>query len=214
MQKHDRNRVEFYISNFGKFGQTLDYRCGCIWPIGSKHPYIFGGGLWFCAISAQNNDTLVTIGYDPHNGNCEYVPGLKGMPFYDPGAVIYMSPQNYPPNQAKFPMAPSVSRSNQDSWCGMNDCDSMFHVPGSEIPIGLEVYQTGYVWNYQQIEDMIYLTYEIKNVSGHDLRDCYVGFNVDADVGYYLDDIMAGIVDRWFEYSTGDTLRADNLVYL
>ncbi len=215
LQKHDRNQVLFYISNFGKFGQTINYGFGCRWPISTDHPYIFGGGLWFAAVNPVSGDTLVTIGYNPHNGQCEYVPGLKGMSSYDPAAVIYMSPQNFPPNQVKFPMAPSVSLSSQDSWCCLNDCDSTFQTPGSANPIGLEVYQTGYVWNYQQIEDMVYLTYQIKNVSGHDLQGCYVGFVVDADVGFdVFDDIMAGIIGRVYRYGATDSLWADNLVYL
>jgi hypothetical protein len=215
IQKHDRNRVEFVISNFGKFGQTNDYRWGCKWPIGSNHVYIYGAGLCFGAIDPESGDTLFTFGYNLHNGQSEYGPGLKGMPINDPGAIIYMSTQNFPPDQSKFPMAPSVSRSNQDSWCCYNDCDSNLQLPGSGRPIGLEVYQTGYVWNYQQVENMVYLTYQIKNVSGHNLHDCYVGFSVDPDVGCdYTDDIMAGIVGRWYKYGAADSLWADNLTYI
>ncbi len=52
------------ISNYGKFGQSINGTAGAWWPRNSGHNYIYGAGIWVGAI-APNGDTLATIGYLP-----------------------------------------------------------------------------------------------------------------------------------------------------
>ena len=92
---HDINQVEMSVSNYGKYGQNEQGWYGCWWPKGSGHEYIFGAGTWFGTI--VDGDTLVTIGYGPHGGESEYVPGLAGMSVSDPDAIIFMYPATWPP---------------------------------------------------------------------------------------------------------------------
>jgi len=180
---HNGNQVEMCVSNFGKFGQTESQEAGCWWPIGSGQNYIFGAGMWFGTINNSSGDTLVSIGYGPHGGETEYVPGLVGMSPSHPDAHIYIYPHDWPPPDTSFPMAPQEPVSHQDSWCCYNDCDTSAHVPGDGYPIGLEVYQWIYVWDEPFIEDVVFFLYTVKNVSGNDLYDCYTGVCMDNDIG-------------------------------
>ncbi|MGB3477651.1 MAG: T9SS type A sorting domain-containing protein [bacterium] len=212
---HNINQVEMCISNFGKFGQTEGGEAGYWWPKGSGHQYIFGAGIWFGTVDSGTGDTLVTIGYGPHGGETEFVPGLEGMSINHPDAIIFMHPENWPAPDTALPMAPQDTVSHEDSWCCMNDCDSNAHVPGDTRPINIEMYQTGYAWDIPQIEDIVFLTYEIKNVSGHGLYDCYVGIAADNDIGNEAgtgNDIISGIVGQWY-YIAGESLWVDAVGY-
>jgi hypothetical protein len=212
---HDGNQVEMCISNFGKFGQTTQQNAGCWWPIGSGQNYIFGAGMWFGTIDSATGDTLVSIGYGPHGGESEFVPGLENMPYTHPDARIYMYP-DWPPPDTSFPMAPQKPVSHQDSWCAYNDCDTNAHVPGDGYPIGLEVYQWIYVWDEPYIEDVIFFLYTMKNVSDRNLYDCYTGVCMDNDIGneagINADDQCTIMLEETY-FIDGELYLVDNLGY-
>ena len=213
--RHNINQVEMCISNFGKFGQNeTGNGAGCWWPIGTDHNYIYGAGIWFGTIDA--GDTLVTIGYGPSGGQSEGTPGLKDMPINHPNAIIYMYPDPWPAPPDTFPMAPQDTVSHQDSWCCYNDCDSNYHMPGDTRPIGIEVYQTVYAWDISEIEDIIFFTYEVKNVSGNNLQDCYFGICTDNDIGNETgasaNDICTGIIEHTYIIGN-DTIIVDDVAY-
>ena len=211
---HDANQIEMCISNYGKIGQAANGGPGCWWPKGSGYNYMFGAGPWFGTIDQIFHDTLVTMGYGPHGHESEYVPGLKDMSYNNPAAIIYMHPQNWPPPITEFPMAPQELISYNDSWCVFNDCDINAHVPGDTRPIGLEVYQTIYQWNLVTTKDLVFVKYEIKNVSNKKLTDCYFGVCTDNDIGSEVagNDIISGIVGQWYIVE-GESLWVDNLGY-
>jgi hypothetical protein len=217
IKKHDINQVEMSISNYGKFGQTVTGVAGGWWPKGSKHNYIFGAGPWFGTIDQTTGDTLVTIGYGPHGGEAEYGPGLTGWSISDPNAVIFLYPANFPPPADKYPMAPQASKSHQDSWCAYNDGDATYHMAGDTRPIGLEVYQTVYAWNLSSTQDIIFIRYEVKNVSGHELTNCFFGVCTDNDIGNESgtgNDIISAILHRYYLFpGETDSILVDNLGY-
>lgn len=213
---HDTNQVKMTISNFGKFGQSSSGTAGCWWPKSTTHNYIFGDGFWFGTIEQGTGDTLVSIGYGPHGGESEVAPGLTGMDPSHPCAVIYINPENWPVPHDTFPMAPQELISHEDSWCCYNDGDSIYHMPGDGRPIGIEVYQTGYEWMRTEVQDIFFMTYEFKNVSGHALNNCYLGIVTDNDIGNEsgtgANDVYAGILER--DYTIGNTVyHADNIAY-
>lgn len=212
--RHDTNQVEMCVSNYGKFGQDeTGNNAGCWWPKGTNHTYVYGAGIWFGTIDSLTGDTLVTIGYNPYNGSSELAPGLNGMSVNHPCAIMYMYPDNWPPPQDTFPLAPLDVVSHKDSWCVCNDCDSAFHNPGDTRPIGIEVYQTVYEWTISEIEDVIFFVYDFKNSSGSMLRDCYVGIGVHCVLGQWSpNDRCCGIVERQY-CITGDTITVDNAGY-
>ncbi len=211
---HNINQVEMCISNFGKFGQTAESDAGCWWPTGSEQNYIYGAGLWFGAI--VDDDTLVTVGYSPFSGESEFTPGLSGMSFDDPDAMVFMWPVSWPPPADKFPMSPQLALSHQDSWCVYNDLDPVHHSPGDTRPIGAEVYQTVYAWDLSLAQDIIFIKYEVRNVRGQKLSNCYFGVCTDNDIGfeggYTGNDLISGIVGRWYVIED-ETLWVDNLGY-
>lgn len=192
---HNINQVEMCVSNFGMFGQTESGDPGCWWPIGSGQNYINGAGIWFGTIDSITGDTLVTIGYGPSGGQFEFIPGLRDMPISHPNAIIYMYPDPWPAPQDTFPMAPQDAISHQDSWCCYNDCDSLYHMPEDTRPIGIEIYQTVYAWDEPAIDDVIFMTYKVKNVSEYNLKDCYVGICANCDISVFYDQNTA-ILER------------------
>jgi hypothetical protein len=110
-------------------------------------------------------------------------------------------------------MAPQESISDQDSWCAFNDCDSAFHNPGNTRPIGIEIYQTVYVWHRPEVEDILFFVYDVKNVSGYTLQNCYVGIRLDCEIGGLgANDFCSCIVERQYVVN-GDTIAADNVGY-
>jgi hypothetical protein len=218
--RHDTNKVQMVISNFGTFGQHESGNSGGCWwlPTGWDYSnfYIWGAGIWFGTIDSLTGDTLVTIGYGPSGGQHEFAPGLSGWPVDHPAAIIYMHPDNWPPPSDTFPMAPQDTISYQDSWCCYNDSDIQYHMAGDTRPIDIEVYQTVYVWSYPFADDFIFLTCDVKNVSGHNLRDCYYGVCADCDIGneagVNANDICQGIVERTYLINN-DTITMDDVGY-
>jgi hypothetical protein len=210
--RHKVNQVEMCISNYGKFGQDeTGNNGGCWWPIGTNHTYIYGAGIWFGTVDSLTGDTLVTIGYGPQGGESEFGPGLSGWPVAHPAAVIYIYPENWPPPLDTLPMAPQILISHEDSWCCFNDSDSVYHIPGDTRPIGIEVYQSVYAWDYWFVEDMIFFKYDVKNVSGHTLYDCYFGVCMDIDIFGVLDR-GSFILGQWYVID-GDSIWVDDLAY-
>ena len=214
--RHDTNNVEMCISNYGIFGRgEPGLYAGCWWPTGSNHSYIYGAGIWFGTVDMLTGDTLVTIGYGPHGGESEFAPGLAGWPPTHPAAVIYIHPENWPAPPDTLPMAPQELVSHEDSWCCFNDCDSLYHIPGDTRPIGIEVYQTVYAWDISSVEDIIFFTYDVRNVSGHLLNDCYFGVCADCDIGNEAgggNDRCAGILEREYIIDS-DTIIVDDVAY-
>ncbi|MEO0206339.1 MAG: T9SS type A sorting domain-containing protein [candidate division WOR-3 bacterium] len=206
---HNINNIEFGITNYGKLGIP------CYWPKGSGHGYIFGAGIWVGAKDSIAFDTLVTIGYGPHGGEVEFAPGLYGQ---DPGApyvIIYMYPDPWPAPIDTFPMAPQVHISDQDSWCCYNDCDSTYHVPNDTRPIGIEVYQTIYVWSDSLLADLAFLIFEIKNVLHNPIKNLYFGYCTDCDIGNeagIANDLCNAIVGKWYVVN-GESIWVDNLAF-
>lgn len=215
IKMHNINQIEMCISNFGKFGQSTDLSYGLWWPKGTNHNYIWGAGTWFGAVDTV--DTMVTVGYNFWNAASEYVPGLVNMSYSDPKAIIYIYSENWPPPAVNYPMAPKVSKSQQDSWCAYNDLNPNFHEPNDTKPIGLEVYQTVYAWNTPLLQNVIFLKYEFKNVSGHPLTGCYFGVHADCDIGKEYgtpgaNDRTAGILNRLYLVQS-ESLLVDDLCY-
>jgi len=159
---HNVNQVEMTVHNDGRFARGTSGN-ECWWPKGSGHNYIFGAGNWFGTIDVATGDTLATIGYNPNDGSSEYTPGLVGMSFSDPNAILFFYPTDWPPPVSVYPMAPQDPTSHQDSWCAYNDLNETYHTPGDTRPIGLEVYQSVYAWNLSSTQDIIFMRVELKN---------------------------------------------------
>ncbi len=210
LKVHNINNIEFGITNYGILGTP------CYWPKGSGQGYIFGSGIWIGAIDSVTSDTMVTIGYGPHGGECEFVPGLYGQEPGAPYVIIYMYPNPWPAPIDTFPMAPQEVLSDQDSWCCYNDCDSVYHIPNDTKPIGIEVYQTVYVWTDSLLADMAFITFEVKNVLHKPIKNLYFGYCTDCDIGNEAgtnaNDLCNAIVGKWYVVN-GESIWVDNLAF-
>lgn len=185
---HDQNRWLLWLSNFGEWGQNMFSGPGGEWPRGSGHRMIYGAGIWIGAIRPAG-DTFVSVGYDPHSGASEFVPGaLPNEPGYpDTTEHVYLSTQ---PN---FPVLP---RSNQDSWCIFNEFDTTFHsidsIPSRKPrrPLGVSVVQRTYTYTDPKAEDIVFLEYTMANDTNYTIRQMYSAIGSDPDVGNFTTDIL------------------------
>ncbi len=240
-KKHlNANRWVIPIYNDARFGIEAGVgtdNAGGYWPKPKRNYYIFGAGIWFGYISAQG-ETCVSCGYNPNSGKSEMVPtilkhfetGYEG----NPDLRIYMFPKDWPPPKDYFTVGtqsgdsivfcPQETLSVQDAWSCFSDHDPKKHDPADTRPIGIDISMTSYVWNLPTNRDIVFLRYDVRNVSGDTLKDCYIGVVLDADVGQYSDDRMGMVVNRrvtppvprryvWNEART-DSVFVDNLAWI
>jgi len=164
------------ISNFGKFGQTINGDAGAWWPRGSGHNYIYGAGIWIGAI-LPNGDTVVSVGYDPNTGRSEYIPGTPYSNMNDPQWRVYFS------TDANYPFPPI---SVEDGYAIYNDFDTNYHMLDSfhiPEPIGVAVSLKTYVFPKDWADDVLFLKYTIKNDTNNTINNLYAGFCMDYDIG-------------------------------
>ncbi|HID32572.1 MAG TPA: T9SS type A sorting domain-containing protein [bacterium (Candidatus Stahlbacteria)] len=204
---HDRSNIILYVSNFGEFGQKHGDRPDLEWPKGSGVHHLFGGGIWFGALSP---DTCVTMGYNPNSGTGECVPGLVRQgttAYYNPFVRVYIYPEDWPPPKDTFPMAPDTNLTFEDSWCCFNESDPRFHDSLDTHPIGVEFYQSGYA--DPRCPDAVFLRYTIKNCTTKVIKNCLIGIAIDP----YHTSLMRYIFNRWFIIGN-DSIYIDTLVFL
>ncbi len=234
------NRWRIPIYNDGRFGIDVTRGTGAAggsWPQPLKNYYIFGAGIWFAYISPKG-ETCCSYGYNPNSGASEQTPTIKKYfeAGYEgnPDLRIYMFPEDWPPPKDKFTLltkdgdtvifCPQETLSVQDAWSCFGDHDPKKHDPGDTKPIGVDIGMTAYVWNLPTNRDIVFFKYDVRNVSGDTLKNCYIGVVLDADVGQYSDDMMAMVVDRrvspprprrfvWNAART-DSLFVDNLAWI
>lgn len=206
----NRWRVPFY--NEGRYGiqtsSTGDI-AGGYWPFPYRNFYIFGAGPWVGAILGA--DTFVTVGYNPNTGQGEFFPTPAA--YWEEGTGnaldrIYKYPTDWPPPQSRFgydtTLVPQRSFSLQDMWCVYCDLHPDYHTaPGR--PLGIEVYQTIYAWNYPSNQDIFFIIYKVKNVNATDtIKNTYLGACMDPDIGSASDDMVGLILNKFIG---GDTIR-------
>ena len=162
-------------TNWGQIGGYGDYYLG-YWPRGSGHNYIYGAGIWVGGI-LPNGDTVVSVGYDPHNAEHEYAPGIPYSNPVDPQWRVYFSTD---------PDYPFVPISVEDGYANYNDFDTLYHVPDSihvPEPLGITITQKTYVWPADWADDVVFIKYIIKNDTTYTINDLYAGFCLDYDIG-------------------------------
>jgi hypothetical protein len=223
-------KVPFY--NDGRYGINTGVvggdRAGGSWPQPLVNAYIFGAGVWIGCLQdtvdaegKPKTDTLVTFSYNPNSGLSEMVPGDSNHYLEAPGSQldrIYRYPGDWPPPRARYApdandtvFVPQKNFSLQDLWCVYTDVDPNRHTPKDTRPIGINVYQTVYAWNYTANKDIFFLKYDIKNVSGRPIRKMYLGAVIDPDIGDSKDDLVGLIKDKWFKNSPTDSFEVKNV---
>lgn len=204
----DVNSVEIPLTNYGPHGQNIAGSAGTYWPRGTGMPYIFGAGIWVGAL--KGNDTLVSVGYNPVDGNFEFYPG---PPEHNadhaadanshPEDRIYFSTD--PADLAEWPVKDSLGEnivlSHQDAYCYYNDGNQF-----AGDSLNITVTQHAFAWNTPLLKDMVFILYTIKNNDTlNPVERVYVGADADDDIGYADDDLLGLDIGRslGYCYTTG-----------
>jgi hypothetical protein len=229
----DINRWNLPFYNDGRFAIDITKQNfpGGYWPAPIKNFYLFGGGLWLGAISAEG-DTLVTVGYNPNSGGGEFYPtiaeksdagtGNSKDRVYKYGTVNWPPPREHfiPDNGKDTILVPKDNFSLQDMFMAFSDAYAPQHTsPGK--PLGLDVFLTVYAWNYPANQDIFFLTYKVRNSTGRvpggngaaEIRNIYLGVCNDNDIGDAEDDMVGMIRDRVFDIG-GVPTRVQNVGYI
>ncbi|MCP4414038.1 MAG: hypothetical protein GY808_15875, partial [Gammaproteobacteria bacterium] len=184
--------------------------------------YIFGAGIWVGAkdsIGVDNEGNpiykqLVTVGYNPNDGSSEFAPGAlpnSDNPVSETGPLDRVLLSTVEMDKLEWPLEDGdgnkVFRSDQDGHAMFNDLDVGRHVAEEGYPVenrrlGIEIRQLSYCWSIPAYRDIIFITYDITNVTkeiqdsegnfifpnGKTLKDVYLGVNCDPDIGTPEDD--------------------------
>lgn len=193
------------MTNYGEFGYMYGY-----WPTGSGESYIFGAGIWVGAI--RDGDPLVSCGYSTISAGCDWMPGPPEHN-YDHSVDLSSHPEDrfYLSTRAvdrkEWPLRDSLGfpivLSGQDGWCEYNDLWEPQHggEPGT-YPLGLRMRQRSFCWSFPTLlEDMLFILYEMENVSGDTIKEMYVGIGADMDVGWADDDLVDFDIDLGIGYT-------------
>lgn len=189
----DVNQWECALSNYGNFAHNNN-QAGGFWRKNKGHEYIFGAGIWVGCI-LPNGDTVVTVGYDPHNATSEFAPGIAYANPNDPQWHVYFSTDsNYP-----LPVL-----SYLDCYCSFNDFDTLWHQPDSfhiKEPLGITITRITSSWLFFWRKDVVFIEYRIKNDTTYTLNNLYTGVSVDFDIGSRMNDRGALDLQRKLGYA-------------
>ncbi|MBI4721630.1 MAG: hypothetical protein HY769_01260 [Candidatus Stahlbacteria bacterium] len=167
-------------------------------------------------------DVLVSCGYNPVGVGCDFIPGPPdSQDIWDQ----YLNHNSHPENRILFsdstqdtllwPIRDSSGNpifiSDEDTWCEYNDlCDSLHRWAPETYPLGIHITQRTFAWDEFWIpgisaRDMIFIFYEIKNVSEDTLKNVFIGHAADDDVGYADDDLIGLDIDRSLGWTVSPT---------
>jgi hypothetical protein len=209
----DVNHWRVLVHNDGRIALDylqMNFPGGC-WPFPLENYYIFGAGLWVG--SARNNETLVTIGYDPNSGLTEFAPALCRywrQGYNDSSDCVFKHPGCWPPPSSRFPMAPQNWRSDQDLWGCFGDSDPRRHVSPETIPLGIDIGMTVYGFADSAASDFFFLKYNLMNYNDYSIDRVLIGMTMDADVGGNVTDDLNGLILNRLFHVNGDTIRVRN----
>ncbi|MDD2890952.1 MAG: hypothetical protein PHE49_10005 [bacterium] len=73
---------------------------------------------------------------------------------------------------------------------------------GAKGAVGVRIEQRTYSWNYAYNESYIYLNWKIRNMTEDTLKDVYLGYFMDNDIGQSSNDPASGCKDELIGYDT------------
>ena len=182
----------------------------CQWPSGSGDEYLFASGLWvggvvlgerLCSTGGNSGlnefaplDDLDSTIYEAVGAKVERPTGLsqaRGRRDPEPGAD----------DDLDGIKDEEVLNNRDDDGDGLIDEDfgqignQMFVLTNYDntrlsvenfpdhTPMNLEVIQTSFQWENDQVDDFVGFDYTINNIGVTDIEDVYIGFYSDSDIG-------------------------------
>jgi hypothetical protein len=214
---HNAGNLWLNVTNLGVIGnpwKTLSTDPSCQYPPGSGVEYLWGAGIWVGGM----------IGNDPTPHVSTALDQLEFRPSTLPVDTIYESYEGFP-GGARFVDDDGDGLTDEEIQDGKdNDGDGLIdedfgavsqqmftcvyrddtsealNTYPEHVPMGLEITQRSFAWGVPGSDDFVGFEFTIKNDGREDLRNVYLGFFCDADVGpeskefYWLDD-RAGLVE-------------------
>ncbi|MCK4328695.1 hypothetical protein KAX02_02515 [candidate division WOR-3 bacterium] len=173
--------VHLTVTNFGMLGtgfrvwnpETGEPQPSCEYPVGTRTEHLYRAGLWVGAVSPQGIN--VTTGV---NDATSVTPGSsEGFEFYPTRSSddVVIEKSNLMTSQ--YYSLDAVSE--QDFYAVYYDTSYVVN----HTSLGLCIKQTSYVWSYSYIDDVVIVTYSIKNIGDADLEDIYVGIYAEMVSG-------------------------------
>jgi hypothetical protein len=199
----------------------------CEFPGGSGIQYLFAGGVWVGALVDTGGVEFprVSVGTEgwtgPSRNQYELEPGeVGGQPLQDhgilersnlPGAVNYLGQPIYSP-EAVAPqefISTFCDTLTETFWVGSDIMD------GPHFPLGLKVTQKSMVWNSYGFDDFVIIEMTVENIGSRFLKNPYLGFLIDADVGHkdeplHHEDDVAGYLHDYLGQVVEIPYIADN----
>ncbi|MBE0566816.1 MAG: hypothetical protein IH621_12700 [Krumholzibacteria bacterium] len=194
----------------------------CQWPAGSGEEYLWAAGLWVGGVVL--GERLVSSGgwgseiypLDEVEATIYEAIGTKLMrPTGNPDASGRRAPMPNPDDDDDGLIDEEILNGKDDDGDGLIDED--FAQIGNQMmvltqydntrlaqennpdhtPMNLEIVQSTYAWENDQVDDFVGFEYSIKNVGVTAIERVYLGFFADADIGPraaegIADDDMAG----------------------
>jgi len=220
---HNVGDIWVNVTNLGVVGnpwKTVSTDPSCQYPPGSGVEYLWGAGLWVGAKIGENAEPRVstalldwefrpsTLPLDTIYESYEGFPG--GMRFFnDDGDVDFVGREivdeevhDGRDNDRDGLIDEDFGAISQQMFTCVyrDDTPQALNTYPDHVPMGLEVTQRSFAWGIPGSDDFVGIEYTIKNDGARNLRDVYLGFFCDADVGpesdelYWLDD-RAGLVE-------------------
>ncbi len=201
----DINNVDMWVNNDGSFAYNKDYwrLYGLEWPKDSQKFVVYASGIWIGAKIAEQVHTSA-MAYRSQFAPGNIVSGQPANPEDERFHVykIQIGDDNSNPDYANWPAdlgAPvnpdgtPKHMGDQTLFVVCNDLDSLTrnNTYYDSQPLGAEVQQTFWGWNSKEdLENVIFLQAKLINKSDSLWEDTYFGIWVDADVGYYGNDLV------------------------
>ena len=175
--------IALNVTNLGYIGHAWSkpYFPSCQYPQFSNVEHIYRGGLWVGARASDGN-VHVSTGAQDANGLEE---GDEVREFVND---IVKPVKIMSSNQNSSHYSPEAM-ATQHFETYFNDYFSP--ESGNHYPLGLDVTMRTLAWGNEYADDFVVLDYTIRNISGTELRDVYLGFWCDTTVG------NTDITDPW-----------------
>ncbi len=166
--------VGLTITNFGAIGDRNAYwpnQPSCEYPRGSRIEHLYQAGLWVGAVSRNTHQEHVSTG---SSDRVAFTPRNDFEFTSNPGSTIEQLS-----TLSESPYFSEQAVSHQDFVAWYTDMNKVNPTTGDTIvnhePLGLNVKQESYAWNYPFADFFVILKYTIYNGAADTLDSVYVG---------------------------------------
>jgi hypothetical protein len=201
-KKHNIGNFSLQVTNFGMIGGDNDLFThaesfiNCEYPLNSGIEHLEGGGIWIGAIIDTSSTTgvkkeikKISTGYEGWGGDGYSTGGSGLLNELYPGisksdSVLEITSSNQKPDfwsnyYGNLNFAPL---SDQDFIAQYTDTTLPTPDP-MHVPLGIKVIQRSLSWSSDYMDGIIFVEYKIVNLKKKSLRDIYIGFFMDTDIG-------------------------------